>query len=370
MTFDFVLALSGTVIVVGTVLPFWRVGLWWVRIFDFPCAQLALLGIGLAAIWLYRYLTGNDVLFSVGVMPFLVGSLIVQGYRIYPYTVFASKESLPSNTDDPERTFSILAANVLMKNRNDTQLLTLINKYNPDLILLTEANHWWERAMKSLETQYTFTIKKPLENTYGMLLYSRISLIDTEMKFLVEDDVPSFHTTLRITSGETVDFYGLHPRPPRIAQDVHERDAELLIVGRSIAQRLRPAIVAGDLNDVAWSHSTRLFLRRSGLVDPRIGRGFFNTFPAQLPFFRFPMDHIFHSEHMRLQRLQVLKSFGSDHYPIFAALSFEDSSPPPANAKKPVRREAQEKITNGLEHAQNEAADTSHFGTDTTITNA
>jgi len=346
---DLILTLCGLFIIIVTVLPFCREGLWWVRILDFPCAQFAFLGVMILITWLVLYLQEQSLFYSTAMIPFLVGSLLIQGYRIYPYTIFSHKESTPCREDDPERTISILSANVLMDNRNSHQLMQFIEMSDPDLILLTEANHWWEQAMKPLETRYDYTIKQPLENTYGILLYSRFSLIDSEIKFLVEDDVPSIHTTLRIFSGETVDFYGLHPRPPRIGQDVHERDAELLIVGRRIKERQRPAIVAGDLNDVAWSHSTRLFIRQSGLEDPRIGRGFFNTFPTYVTLLRFPMDHIFHSKHFGFKQLQVLEAFGSDHYPIFAVLQCHHDKKISPSISHEVRREALEKITKGLE---------------------
>ena len=58
----------------------------------------------------------------------------------------------------------------------------------------------------------------------------------------------------------------------------------LIAVARSIAETAQPVVVTGDLNDVAWSATTRLFRKISGLFDPRVGRDMFNTFHADYPF--------------------------------------------------------------------------------------
>ena len=331
--------------------------MWWVRIFDFPCAQLTTLGLLIITAWLYEYVNDHGTTVSTGMMPFLVVGLIIQGYRIYPYTILSRTESQSFHGEDSTSTIRILAFNVLMTNRQYHEVISLIEESDPDLILLTEPDHEWERALQQIEKTYQFTIKKPLENTYGMLLYSRYELFDSEVRFLVEEDVPSIYTSIRLPSGDTVDLYGLHPRPPDISQDVHERDAELLIVGRLVKQHKRPAIVAGDLNDVAWSHTTRLFQRLSGLFDPRIGRGFYNTFPTHLPFFRFPMDHIFHSEHMSVKHLQVLNAHGSDHYPIYASLYLHHNHPHAHCVTQDVHQESQEKIVSGLQKAKEDCPD-------------
>jgi hypothetical protein len=85
----------------------------------------------------------------------------------------------------------------------------------------------------------------------------------------------------------------------------------------------------------------------SGLLDPRIGRGFFNTFHARIPVLRFPLDHVFHSNHFRLLELRRLPRFGSDHFPVLVALAWEPEAVREQEAPEADRaqeRESSERI--------------------------
>jgi endonuclease/exonuclease/phosphatase (EEP) superfamily protein YafD len=205
-------------------------------------------------------------------------------------------------------------------------------------------------------------IAHALDNGYGMVLFSRLKLINPEIKFIIEDVVPSIHTDCELSSGDIIRLYCLHPRPPIPMETGRstERDAELLIVGREICELDKPTIVFGDLNDVAWSRTTRLFQKISGLLDPRVGRGMYSTFPVKYPLLHFPLDHIFHTEHFRLVELRRLKSVGSDHFPIYAVLSLETTAPRTQEPPKPDaddHAEAHETIKEALEILEQEKAE-------------
>lgn len=155
---------------------------------------------------------------------------------------------------------------------------------------------------------------------------------------------------VRVPSGAQITLHCVHPEPPQVGSDVEERDAELLLVGREVAADRGPTVVCGDLNDVAWSHSTRLFQRVSGLLDPRVGRGLYATFHAGYWFARWPLDHVFHDASFRLARLQVLGPIGSDHFPVFVRLvhdatAVREHEPPKADSAD--QREASAKIAEG-----------------------
>ncbi|MBA2379397.1 MAG: endonuclease/exonuclease/phosphatase family protein, partial [Blastocatellia bacterium] len=306
-----------------TLVPILQATAWWIRIFDFPRLQIVAVGFALLAIFIPVYGMTNalDATFVV----LLAVSIGYQIYMIYPYTRLAHVQVEYRHESDNDRTLAVLFANVLMHNRQAEDLLIQVRAADPDLILLAETDAWWQQQADILEADYPYTVKYPQDNTYGLLLYSRLELIEPEIKFLIQDDVPSFHGRVRLRSGDDVELRCLHPRPPVPMEDPSSapRDAEILIVGKENRKDNLPFVVFGDLNDVAWSRTNYLFQNISGLLDPRVGRGFYHTFHAKIPLLRFPLDHLFHSNHFRLVDFQRLGYFGSDHFPVFIKLSLE-----------------------------------------------
>lgn len=342
-----VLITIGVLMVAATTLPLLRKDAWWVRIFDFPRLQITfILAATLATYLAFKWDAGPaDNLFLVA----LTACLIYQGYMMYPYTPLARKQVQQSVNARNGSSFSLLFANVLMDNRNAAKLKEVISEIDPDIILTVETNDWWREQLKGFERTHRHTVQQPQENTYGMLLYSRLELLNPEVKFLVQDDVPSIHTRVSLPSGKEVELRCLHPRPPFPTEDERstERDAELLIVGKEAKGLSSPVVVLGDLNDVAWSRTNYLFQDISGLLDPRIGRGFYHTFHAKYPFIRFPLDHFFHSNHFRLVDFRRLAYFGSDHFPVYIKLSYEpsaESQQEELRADESELEEAEEKI--------------------------
>lgn len=311
--------------IVLTVKPFIRRAEWFIRLGDFPRLQvLVLLVVALLLLgFVFDYRNVFDYLFALG----LIVAIAYQIQAILPFTIFHRREVQDARLPDEDDTnISLLIFNVLMENRQFERVLDLIETYNPDVILLAEPNEWWAEKLAPLNEKYPERVEHLLENHYGMMLFSRFPLHDTEIQFLIQDDIPSIHTQVRLQSGDDIALHGVHPRPPVPEERGRstERDGELLLVGKAVRESNLPCIVAGDLNDAAWSRTTKLFKRISGLLDPRVGRGFYNTFHAHYKIFRVPLDHVFHSHHFRLIHLERIKnSCGSDHFPIFIKLSYE-----------------------------------------------
>ncbi|MBC9795702.1 endonuclease/exonuclease/phosphatase family protein [Sinomicrobium weinanense] len=297
---------------------------WWIRVFDFPRLQLFILGL----IALPTCLGGFnfDSLFPYILTGLLLICLIYQACKILPYTPFYRKEVIrfKGKEDDTNR-ISILVSNVLTPNRKAGKLLYLIQKKKPNIVLTLESDSWWQEQLDALGKDYPYTVKIPLDNLYGMHLYSNLELEDTRVMYLVKDDIPSIESYVKLPSGKKVKIYCLHPMPPSPTEDdtSTDRDAELLLVGKKVSAKEESVLVFGDLNDVAWSYTTILFRKISGLMDPRIGRGMFSTFHAGYFFLRWPLDHLFHSNDFMLNRIERLPGIGSDHFPIYGDLQYK-----------------------------------------------
>lgn len=320
---------------------------WWVRAFDFPRIQISILITVVIIVGILLFDFSETIHFiAIGL---LLMSLIYQLHKIYPYTVLAKKEVMKFEDGDPSDNISILVSNVLTTNDKYQKLLDIVNRRQPDILLTLESDKKWENALKELEEEYKYTVKVPQDNLYGMHLYSKLKLEETEVRYLVRNDIPSIHGFVRLDDNTKVRIHCMHPRPPSPSEAATStnRDAELLMLGRDVKKEDMSVLVFGDLNDVAWSRTTKLFQQMSGLLDPRIGRGFFNTFHADYRFFRWPLDHVFHSNDFTLIDITREKHIGSDHFPMYIKLNFErkaEEEQEKPEAEEEEKEWAQEKI--------------------------
>jgi len=355
--------LGGAALLV-TLLPIFRQTAWWIRICDFPRLQivagLALSLLGALALPFARSF-GQEV-FAVS----LAVAVAYQISRIWPYTRLHRKQvaAAARPPDDTAHHLSLMVANVLMYNRDASRCLGHIRQLQPDIVLAVETDDWWLSQLQRIEADYPYTCHAPLPNTYGMLVFSRLPLREPQIRYILDPEIPSFHGCVELPSGVVVNLHFLHPKPPapQESKNSARRDAELLVVGKIIQHHTGPTVVAGDLNDVAWSHTSELFRRLSRLLDPRIGRGLLPTFHADYKLLRWPLDHVFHSAHFRLQDLRRLTHIGSDHYPIYIRLSYEPSGWREQeleleDADADDHEEAQEKIAEGVADAARPAAE-------------
>lgn len=326
---------------------------WWIRACEFPRLQIAALAVLTALLAL-----AAEPPWSWLALAASLATLGLQAARILPWTPLWPVQVQRAEPGQEPRCVTLLIANVLTTNRNAETLIRLIHEHRPDLVLTLESDTWWQaRLDAALGDGWPHAVRVPLENLYGMHLYSRRTLVDPEVRWLIQEDIPSIHTGITLRSGDVIRLHALHPRPPAPNESEESlwRDAELLLVGRAIHEDPVPTLVAGDLNDVAWSRTTRLFCRVSGMLDPRRGRGMFSTFHADYPLLRWPLDHVFSSEHFTLARLRRLPHIGSDHFPMLVTLCYRPSRADEhetPEADREERRDARETIAEGRERDQ------------------
>jgi endonuclease/exonuclease/phosphatase (EEP) superfamily protein YafD len=340
--------------VLATLVPLSPSKEWYVRIFDYPRLQTFVIAV-IALIWFFIfYFKRNTIHWLFAIVLFVI--IIVQGYKAWPYTPFGNKTVLTAAADIESSSIRLLICNVLQTNKEYHLLLETIQKHNPDILITTETDNKWQQQLNSIEKEYPFSVKVPLANLYGMHLYSRMPLDQSMVRYLIEPDIPSIYSRVQLKNGEWVTLFIVHPRPPVPGEssDSRERDAEIIMIGKEAKKDAGPVIVAGDLNDVAWSENTELFLEVSGLLDPRRGRGFYNTYHAKVPIFRWPLDHIFHSNHFKLIKMERLASVNSDHFPVFIHLSYEPEKKHQQSITQPdadTKKDASKTIKEGINDA-------------------
>ncbi len=319
--FKYFIIFVGTLVILASLLSLvYDLPYWYSKVLDFPRLQYWIL-----AILCFLLFAGLNKKWKLPSLVFMLGLLVsvyIHSVRIFPY--WFGDKTVPDavSAEDLPNSVGIMLANVLIKNDKYGQFLELVKKQDPDVLIAMEVDRKWVEQLAPLKEKYPHVISRPNDEAYGMILFSKFPLKNEEVKYLKHDFVPSFHADVVLPSGKSFRLHAVHPVAPvpssKYPDNKGEQEIELLKVGELVAEDNRPSIVAGDFNDVSWSHTSRMFGHDGNLKNVRIGRGLYNSFNAKSKVMRWPLDHYFVTEEFELAELKRLGDFGSDHFPMHA----------------------------------------------------
>tara|TARA_R110002072_G_scaffold242564_11_gene401435 strand:+ start:5792 stop:6859 length:1068 start_codon:yes stop_codon:yes gene_type:complete len=292
-----------------------------IRVLDFvrePTIYLAALLAVLALFW-----ARPRRLLVIGM---LVATIAINLWRIWPYTFLAGSSVPMADAGEAMNCARVLSLNVLQSNDRYAQTASLIERSDPDILLLMETDQAWLDALEPQLARYDYTLTRPLDNRYGMAFATRLEVERAQMVDTIDADTPTLYATLRTDKGARFELVGLHPHPPLPGQSTASRDANIARAGAQTPEGLGNVLAIGDFNDVPWSSTTQAFMREGGYADPRAGRGSFATFPAPYVLLGWPLDQIFVKQGVTVESLTIGEDVGSDHRPLLARVCVDPMS--------------------------------------------
>jgi len=337
-------------VAIVTVLAWLPTGAWWCRIWEFPRVQIAVVAaMGAMVAWIEG---------AVWMAAALATLAAVNAGHVWPYTPLGRRmvpDALPGAMPD----LTVGVFNLDVRNPAIDAAVSFLAARTFDLLVLVEIDERWAKALAPVAERYPYRVDVVRDRGLGLALYSRRPLEDDTVRHLVSGARPSIWARVRVSDGRAVSVAAVHPTPPGLERrdgerhDSRIRDAELTLVARDVAERRDEHwLVAGDFNDVAWSRTTRLFEKVSGLADPRRGRGLLNTYHARYLCLRYPIDQVFVCDGLAVASLARSRLPGSDHFGVTAAFTLAPQGGVEPTATPEDQAEARVMIDEGRRDAR------------------
>ncbi len=220
----------------------------------------------------------------------------------------------PSVPKEVGPTMRIMTANLLAGNRNKQEVLALIQKESPDLIVFQEVTLGWARALSVLKDEYPYSFFEPRSDNFGIVLMSRLPTQAMRTTDFGMSHVPSIEATVFL-QGTPIHFIGTHTLPPMRARNARIRNNHLALLADKSAATSGARVLMGDLNCTPWSPYFHDLLRHANLHNSQRGFGVQPTWRSQLP-----IDHVLHSDEIVILDRRVGPKMGSDHQPVIVDL--------------------------------------------------
>ena len=242
-----------------------------------------------------------------------VGLAVFFGWQFVPY-YFPRAASA-----EAERAARVMHYNVLHSNKNFAAVRDYLVEQEADVVMIQEFNTTWQRELEAFIASYPYRQLQPARGATGMALLSKFPLEGVGWGPISQDGWPVMRALVKLPAGD-LDLLSIHPPPPVRQRSARVRNACLeAVVDYKPASPAR--VVLGDFNCAPWSPYFRALVRDTGLLDTALGRGISPTWDLA-PGLAIPIDHVLHSEELRVLSREVGPSLGSDHRAVTVDFSF------------------------------------------------
>lgn len=211
----------------------------------------------------------------------------------------------------------LMSFNIHSANQRYQEVLAMIRRTRPDIVLLLEVDPDWARELEALRADYPHGKGSVRRDNFGILLLSRMPFVEARLDYLGETArVPLVSARFR---EQDKDFavIGVHTLPPVSSEYAAIRNEQLRLLPQWGDRLSRPeTLVAGDLNVTPWSPYFGDITDRGWLRDARKGFGILTTWPSHFWLMRIPIDHCLVSDGIVVRNVHVEAACGSDHHAL------------------------------------------------------
>ncbi|MEN1682093.1 MAG: endonuclease/exonuclease/phosphatase family protein [Planctomycetota bacterium] len=225
--------------------------------------------------------------------------------------------------DSGGETFRVMTLNVLSSNGRFADVLALVEREDPDLLLLVEGRDRWSEPLAPLREAYPVHLKRIRRDDFGLEFFSKLPAEWVQVQEFGGGEIPSVVAQLEF-GGKPFTFVGTHPLPPISALYSQSRDDQLAAVAAFARGEPGPVVMAGDLNLSPFSPCFSDLLEGGDLRDSGRGFGFQPTWSPTWLWLGLPIDHVLHTPDFVVRTRRVSPSVGSDHRAVIVDFAFAE----------------------------------------------
>ncbi|QRM27998.1 endonuclease/exonuclease/phosphatase family protein [Microvirga sp. VF16] len=254
----------------------------------------------------------------------LVVSLITTLINVAPLAPYLSggvRAAEGSSAADHVR-LRVLTFNMHGQGADPDAFRQMVERENPDVILLAEAPHDTSYLLHGWENRYPHRISDYQGFPLGVVLLSRWE----PRSWSADRSAARFRSVLTTRlchpnlSTRCFTLVGLHAAQP-FGNDLKRQRTQLDIAAREVKAASTDAVILmGDLNLTPWSPAFQSLIGDAELYDTARVRKFTATWSSRFPLFGLPIDHILINRGFSVIESRVGRDLGSDHFPVLADL--------------------------------------------------